>query len=350
MDLWKYLKSTDKPKVIYGMGNGADKILSVFSDYDIECAGIFASDDFYRPGKTFHGMAVERYSDFCERYGDFIVLVSFATSIAEVRKNILRIAAERELYAPCVPVYGDTLFTDEYREEHKAEINSARELLCDEISKEIFDNIISYRLSGKLEYLFKAESDPREVWESIICPEKYISIADCGAYTGDTATEFIEKCPKVKKIFALEPDPKNFKKLSAIDDDRIIAVNKGAWSKPETVEFNMGAGRGAAQGRKGKTVLLDFDTLDNVVGDERIDYIKYDVEGAEDKALTGSEKTIKAFSPDLLVSLYHRTEDIFKLVQRVHDLCPRHKLYLRRFSYIPDWDINLYAVKEDQND
>ena len=104
MDLWKYLKNTDKPKVIYGMGNGADKILSVFSDYGIECSGIFASDDFYRPGKTFHNMAVERYSDFCERYGDFIVLVSFATSLPEVRENILRIAAERELYAPCVPV------------------------------------------------------------------------------------------------------------------------------------------------------------------------------------------------------------------------------------------------------
>ncbi len=350
MDLWKYLKNTDKPKVIYGMGNGADKILSVFSDYGIECSGIFASDDFYRPGKTFHNMAVERYSDFCERYEDFIVLVSFATSLSEVRENILRIAAERELYAPCVPVYGDTLFTDEYYEEHKADIKSARELLSDERSKEIFDNIISYRLSGKLEYLFKAESDPSEIWESIIHPERYINIADCGAYTGDTATEFIEKCRNAKKIFALEPDPKNFKKLSAAEDERILPVNKGAWDKCETVEFNMGAGRGAAQGKQGKTVMLDFDTLDDIVGGERIDYIKYDVEGAEDKALTGSENTIKRCSPDMLVSLYHRTEDIFKLIKKVNELCPDHKLYLRRFSYIPDWDINLYAIREDQND
>ncbi|MBR4880314.1 MAG: FkbM family methyltransferase, partial [Clostridia bacterium] len=227
---------------------------------------------------------------------------------------------------------------------NKADIESARELLCDEKSKDIFDNIIAYRLSGKLEYLFKAESDPDEVWDNIIRPEKYINIADCGAYTGDTATEFIKKCPNVKKIFALEPDPKNFKKLSATEDDRIIPVNKGAWDKNETVEFNMGAGRGAAQGKKGKTVMLDFDSLDNIVDDERIDYIKYDVEGAEDKALVGSEKTIKKHSPDLLVSLYHRTEDIFELIKKVHTLCPDHKLYLRRFSYIPDWDINLYAV------
>ena len=350
MDLWKHLKSSNKPKVIYGMGNGADKILSVFSDYGIECSGIFASDAFYRPGKRFHDMPVERYSDFCERYDDFIVLVSFATSLAEVRENILRIAAERELYAPCVPVYGDTLFNDEYYEEHKDEIKAARELLCDERSKQIYDDIISYRLSGKLEYLFKAESEPEEVWSDIIRPEKYINIVDCGAYTGDTATEFIQKCPNVKKIYALEPDPKNFKKLSAIEDGRIIPINKGSWDKPETVEFNMGAGRGAAQGKQGKTVLLDFDTLDNAVMGEHIDYIKYDVEGAEDKALSGSEETIRKYSPDMLVSLYHRTEDIFELTKRVHSLCPEHKLYLRRFSYIPDWDINLYAVKEDRND
>ncbi|MBR6513482.1 MAG: FkbM family methyltransferase [Clostridia bacterium] len=347
MDLWKYLKNTDKPIVIYGMGNGADKILSVFDHYGIKCAGIFASDDFYRPGKCFQGMAVERYSDFCSRYEDFIVLVSFATSIAEVRENILRIAAERELYAPCVPVYGDTLFNDEYYEEHKADILCARELLYDERSKEIFDNIISYRLSGKLEYLFGAESDPCEVWEDILDVQKYVSIADCGAYTGDTAAEFIQKCPNVKRIYALEPDPKNFKKLTANEDERIIPINKGAWDKAESVEFNMGAGRGAAQGKKGKTVMLDFDTLDNVTDGEAIDYIKYDVEGAELKALTGSEETIKKHSPDLLVSLYHRTEDIFELVMYVHRLCPCHRLYLRRFSYIPDWDINLYVIKED---
>ncbi len=345
MDLWNYLRSTDKPKIIYGMGNGADKILSVFSDYGITCNGVFASDDFYRPGKTFHGMPVERYADFCDRYKDFIVLVSFATSLPEVRQNILRISRERELYAPCVPVYGDTLFTEEYYNEHKAKLESARGLLYDEKSRDIFDNIISYRLSGKLEFLFNAESDPEEVWTSIIHPERYINIADCGAYTGDTASEFIERCPKVKKIWALEPDTRNFRRLSQNEDNRIIPINKGSWDKPEQVEFNMGAGRGAAQGKQGKTVMLDFDSLDNILDGEAADYIKYDVEGAEAKALIGSEKTIKAYAPDLLVSLYHRTEDIFELILKVHELNPEYRLYLRRFSYIPDWDINLYAVK-----
>ena len=82
---------TDKPKIIYGMGNGADKILSVFDIYGIKAEGIFASDEFYREGKKFHDMPVERYSDICQRFDDFIVLVSFATNLPEVKNNILTV-------------------------------------------------------------------------------------------------------------------------------------------------------------------------------------------------------------------------------------------------------------------
>lgn len=346
MDLWSYLQTADKPKIIYGMGNGADKILSVFELYGIKADGIFASDEFYREGKRFHDMPVLRYSDFCEKYDDFIVLVSFATNLPEVRANILRIASERELYAPCVPVYGDTLFTEKYYNEHKEEIDKARALFADELSGEVFDNIIRYRLTGKLEYLFASQTDKDEPWKRLLHTNNYKSFADLGAYTGDTAKEFLSHCPDAERVYAMEPDPRNFRKLSAAEDERIIKINKGAWDKTESLEFNMGAGRGASRGNHGKTVILDFDSLDNVLDGESVDYIKYDVEGSEREALFGSRKTIKKHSPDLLVSLYHRSEDIFTLPILVNSFDCGYKLYLRRFEYIPDWDINLYAVKE----
>ena len=346
MDLWSYLQNTDKPKIIYGMGNGADKILSVFELYGIKAEGIFASDGFYREGKRFHDMPVERYSDICKRHEDFIVLVSFATNLREVRDNILRIASERELYAPCVPVYGETLFTEGYYNEHKDEINRSRELFADELSRQVFDNIINYRLTGKLEYLFAAQTSKNEPWKTILSPQRYESFADLGAYTGDTATEFLSYVSHAKRVYAMEPDPRNFRKLCAVEDERIIKINKGAWDKCESLEFNMGAGRGASRGNHGKTVMLDFDSLDNILDGERVDYIKYDVEGSEAQALEGSKITIRKYSPDLLVSLYHRSEDIFTLPMKVHMLDPGYKLYLRRFEYIPDWDINLYAIKD----
>ncbi|MBQ5389769.1 MAG: FkbM family methyltransferase, partial [Clostridia bacterium] len=78
---------------------------------------------------------------------------------------------------------------------------------------------------------------------------------------------------------------------------------------------------------------------------ENADYIKYDVEGAEKEAVLGSIQTIRASSPDILLSLYHRSEDLYALPLLLHELFPDYKMYLRRFEYVPAWDINLYAIK-----
>jgi len=75
------------------------------------------------------------------------------------------------------------------------------------------------------------------------------------------------------------------------------------------------------------------------------DYIKYDVEGAEREALEGSSKTICDFMPDICLSLYHRSEDIFELPLVLNRMEPRYSLYLRRKRCLPAWEINLYAVK-----
>ena len=53
-DLWRYLQSVKKPVVLYGMGNGADKIINVLNTYGIKISGIFATDGFVRD-KCFHG-------------------------------------------------------------------------------------------------------------------------------------------------------------------------------------------------------------------------------------------------------------------------------------------------------
>ena len=111
-DLWEYLKDTDKTIVLYGMGNGADKILAVLAERNIPVDGVFASDGFAR-GNLFHGMPVRTWSDIKDEFGkkNVIVLLSFGTSRPEVLENVLRIRAEAELYAPDVPAFGDTLFT-----------------------------------------------------------------------------------------------------------------------------------------------------------------------------------------------------------------------------------------------
>ena len=52
----------------------------------------------------------------------------------------------------------------------------------------------------------------------------------------------------------------------------------------------------------------------------------------------------KKYHPDLLISVYHRTEDLHELILQIHSIAPEYKLYLRRYPYIPAWDLNLYAI------
>ena len=93
LDLWQYLSQTPKKIVMYGMGNGADKILSVCEKYGIEICDFFASDGFVR-GHSFHGKRVLSFSEATQKYGkeNMIVLLSFASSLPDVIENFKRIS------------------------------------------------------------------------------------------------------------------------------------------------------------------------------------------------------------------------------------------------------------------
>ncbi len=347
-DLWSYLASTNKPIVMYGMGNGADKILAVFEKYGINISDFFASDGFVR-GQQFHGKTVLSFSAVKEKYKDFIVVVSFGTSLPDVLSNIYSIAATHELYAPDVPVCGETLFTLEFYKENFEKFNVAFALLCDEESKRIYSNIVKFKITGKISYLKDAVND-KSCERELLKFDRYSTFIDCGAYNGDTARKFISDCKNATEIYAIEPDRKNFKKLFAYSVNEtnatVIPFNFGAWCEHSTAEFALGGNRNSAIGTQNmkKTETVELDTVDSL-SVINADYIKYDVEGAEREALLGSVKTVAASSPDLLVSLYHRSEDLFSLPLLVNELFPSYTLYLRRFEYVPAWDINLYAIK-----
>lgn len=351
-DLWTYLAKSPKDVVMYGMGNGADKILAVCDRYGISVSDFFASDGFVR-GHSFHGKRVLSYSEVKEKYGvdNMIVLLSFGSSLPDVLELFYKVDGECEMYAPDVPVCGERLFNMEFFNEHKEDLEKAYSLLADERSKEIFDCVVNYKLSGKISYLKEAVSTKGEVWDELI--EKVSVAADLGAYNGDTAKELIERRPEIKKIYALEPDRRNFKKLSNFATNTqtvsIVAINAAAWNEDTALMFSDSGNRNSGAFAKGKQTEVEARSLDSILNGESVDYIKYDVEGAEKEALEGSVNTIKDFSPTLLVSAYHRSEDLFALPLQLHSLYPNYSLYLRRYPYVPAWDLNLIAVPTKKN-
>ncbi|MBQ9131850.1 MAG: FkbM family methyltransferase [Clostridia bacterium] len=361
-ELWEYLASSQKSVVMYGMGNGADKILHACAEKGVEVSDFFASDGFVR-GHTFHGKTVRTWGEIKECYGadNVIVLLSFGTSREDVLENILRIASEAELYAPDVPAFGDGLFDRSFYEDHAKELEAAAELLADGESRRIFWNTVKFKLSGDIRYLLDAESDPAEALRRLVRPQTLESAADLGAYNGDTVRELLSAGEgNLKRIYALEPDARNYKKLSAYAAEEarcaVLPLQVGAWSREETLYFDVSGNRNASFGANRSGTLADrpvklkevhADALDHVLDGARVDYIKYDVEGSEREALLGSVETIRHFAPTLMVSLYHRNEDLFALPLLVKELFPAYKgFYLRRWRGIPAWDLNLYVTRE----
>ena len=277
-DLWQYLSSTKKTIVMYGMGNGADKILNICEKYNIEIADFFASDGFVR-GHSFHGKVVLSYSAVKEKYGaeNIIVLLSFASSLPDVLQNIYRIAEECELYAPDVPVCGENLFNMEFFNENIEKINAARDLLADGLSVKIYDSIIKYKLTGDIRYLREAETDKMESY-SLLGAADFTRIADLGAYNGDTIREIMPISKNLSEIYAFEPDRRSFRKLTEFCETvsaplTIHKINAAAWNEDTEIDFGDEGNRNSGICAKAKTVIVPARSLDSVLGGASVDYI-----------------------------------------------------------------------------
>lgn len=349
--VWERLQRETHPIILYGMGDGADKILRVFAEKQIRASGVFASDEFVR-GHSFAGFQVKKLSDIVQEFGqDIIIVLSFASQRSELLQRFYALNAQFDLVAPDVPVAGEGLFDLEFLHKHAAEFEQAYAWMADEISRQVFADIVSFKISGKIDYLRHCETDKDEIFTSVLKPHTQEHFADLGAYNGDTIRELLSYTgDEYATITALEPDRRNFRKLSKyaeqqLDAERIELVQAGGWNEDTTLTFAAKAGRNSALAGQGTPTQMR--ALDSVLDGAPCTMLKLDVEGAEYQALMGAKETIARSRPRLNVACYHRNEDLFVLPRLLKTLCPEYQLYLRHHPYVPAWDVNLYAVVQD---
>ncbi|MCH5299441.1 MAG: FkbM family methyltransferase [Ruminococcus sp.] len=341
--VWDVLKNTDKPIILYGMGDGADKVLKEFERLGISPYGVMASDDFVR-GQVFRGFTVKKFSDFEEELDDFIIALCFASQLEDVMSHIKSVAARRTMLVPSVPVFGDNIFNEAFYVDNESEINAAYDLLADDLSRRVFADIIRFQYTGELKYLDYCTTDKDEAFENILRLSGEEAYLDLGAYNGDTIEEFLRYSGSYRSITAFEPSSKSFKKLQEFcaDMENVSLWQLGSYNKNTQINFNTKSGRNCAIDVSGTPVQVA--RVDAILCGKKITYAKLDVEGAERETFEGMENTIRLFKPKLNVAVYHRSEDLFALILQLHSLNPDYKFYLRHHPYIPHWDTNLYCV------
>jgi len=352
------LKNTSLPIVLYGTGNGADKIIAYLASLGKSPDAVFASDGFVRR-RTFHDLPVESFDAVRSRYGRGMkILMCFGSDRAEVISRVQELDAEYDFALPDVPLYGEGIFDTEYLYAHAEEIAEVRDMLSDAESRDVFDDAVMYRLTGRLRYLRRTE-ELCDTYRSLLSRSGVVHAVDCGAYRGDTAQALAGALPDLRLVTALEPDPGTYSKLvigaGAIEEKygvSVRSVNCAASDAVGEIKFSGSSSRGAGasgKNRRAKEKTVASITLDSLLTDGA-DLVKLDVEGDEERALAGAERVMKESFPSLAVSIYHRTDDLWRLPLFIKNFSPEYakmKYYIRRPQCIPCWDLTLYAVKGD---
>ena len=109
------------------------------------------------------------------------------------------------------------------------------------------------------------------------------------------------------------------------------------------VSFNGSGSESSGISPTGETKILCVRLDDVVPRDEKIDFIKMDVEGAELSVLRGAKTVIEANKPVLAISLYHNWDDLWTIPNYFHDVHKGYDLLIRQHMK-NSFDLVLYAV------
>lgn len=227
-------------------------------------------------------------------------------------------------------------------------------LIVDSKSKEIFRNHINW---VRIHDVNSLENNCKLYDRNLYFDSEYYSdssmeiykgkeiFLDCGAYDGDTLTEFLEFSQNnYCKYIGIEASHDNYDKLQEIYRKRGVCgeVHNIAVGLYEHDVCFSNKGSASVVSEDGDFVTVK--SIDKLCEElEYVSWIKMDIEGMEVEALIGAMEIIKKYKPKCAISVYHNPEDIVKIPLFLHYLVPEYEFKIRHhFSY--DYtDIVLYA-------
>jgi FkbM family methyltransferase len=182
-----------------------------------------------------------------------------------------------------------------------------------------------------------------------IRPEPGDYVIDAGAFTGESTIHFAKSVGPNGRVFAFDPVEDHLEvcrlNFSRPGGENIVllpfAVGDKSIDAPtvRAAQYNPGY-RASADETPMAMRRIDDLVIDDVI--PKIDFLKMDVEGSEMAALRGAEASIRRFRPKLALSIYHKPNDFFDVVNYVHDLNLGYALYIDHHTIYEEETV-LYA-------
>lgn len=350
--LYMTLEKSGLPVYLYGMGDGADKALAYLDAYGIRPRGVFASDDFVRPGAHVRSFPVETLSDVEQREGKIAVILCFGTEGEEATRLLRPLMEKHLLLVPPFPVYGGAVLDREHLLARMDDAERVYRWLSDDLSRALFLEVLAFQMTGDPAFLFSH-------WEGAdVPPEAYVSHdrlhLDVGAYDGETAREYLSRNPRCEGVWAFEPNEASFRKLSRTDPARVRCFHAACGDRDGIVTLSASHGRGTHLGDGREQVqICKLDTVCgypavHAAGGAKVGSLHIDAEGEDLSVLCGGANLITSCRPAVGVSAYHRAEDLLDLPLLLKRLCYRSELYFRKKPCVPAWDTEFYLIPQPE--
>lgn len=337
--------TTREEIALFGAGVVGD-LVSRSLKYWGKRVNFFSDNSKTKWGQTVNDITIISPTEFYECPKDTFIIISTGY-VSEIEAQ-LKEHGFKNIY-PFNLFFSD-FFTPTNKENTKnalGKIEKTYNLWHDEKSKIIFKNILKYRNTAEVSFLSETKEDLQYFDLKIIKLKNDEIFIDGGAFDGQTSIQFKTLTKdKFKKIYLFEPGQQNvalIKKTAAISrDERIVLINKGLYAKEDIMNFNEDAVSSTIS-TYGKT-QVEVERLDNLI-EEKVTFIKMDIEGAEIAALHGACHIIKKYQPKLAISVYHKYDDLWEIPLLLKEFNPDYKLYLRNYRENGD-EIVCYAVMD----
>lgn len=342
--------------IIYGAGYNGIKALARLRDEQKEPL-CFCDADKGKQGKAIDGVKVISPDGLYEMPKDSMVIVTPHFHVFAITKflkgmgfnNILYSVLEQAISIHYADVYqkkSSLLHDNEMLKDADEKIAFVKCGLADGKSVDIFDACINSWVYGKNEELEKYRQENPYFTKDIIQLVDDEVFVDCGAAYGDTCKAFYQiTSGKHGKYIAFEPNTlsclafESFAKMKGWHNISISAL--GISKNKGKVRFVM-AEDASHISETGEAVIYT-DSLDNLLAcEEKVSYIKMDIEGTELDALIGAENTIRKHCPKLAVCLYHNIADLWEIPYYLMNTHSSYKYYIRQHACFRE--TVLYAI------
>lgn len=234
--------------------------------------------------------------------------------------------------------YFDETNSAEYFQAVQGDLMEIYRHLADQESKDTYEAVIHYRINRDPEFLSKialpreTQYFPATLGNQAVLGSNEIFV-DAGAFVGDTIQGFNAAVQgQYRTIYAFEPDQKNYERLlktcAAMPDTNCwqMAVSD------RSGEVHFVSDDSSSKAASSAEQVVPAVTLDSLLENVPVTYLKMDVEGMERAALWGARKIIQTYRPKLAICIYHSNADMVEVPKLILALNPNYKLYIRHYS------------------